>query len=334
MIDHLSKVTIEQIDDAFSTALSVLKLASSAGLPWLGLIYKLEALTWRDYTAGKYIFFFEKEWLSWERYSEEFAAIGHRIGSQRQIEDKVLFRIKLETSQLGSFQLSDELSFSTAHHYSNHLLKLATGNHRVLNDLWDDCVHSLAVADLSARKMMISTLYEMVGCVWSGAVSWADWDPTKNDYSDGRWRFKLTTGEHDSYLRGNEHLTCRTRVEDEWALARHGVATQQPLDGPVNRADSTRAHSINLLPSWHKDVGELRYNGQVIRVFRVKAAKRIVPVLDLFESNGWPLRLTLSGDEYSREEISDVRKQLNKNNSVIEFSRDGYGTGLIWKVIE
>jgi hypothetical protein len=62
--------------------------------------------------------------------------------------------------------------------------------------------------------------------------------------------------------------------------------------------------------------GELRLDGEVIRIIDTDKAKSIVPTLDEFESRGWPLSVPYKGPIHR---ITDVVKSLNDKQSGVMF---------------
>lgn len=81
---------------------------------------------------------------------------------------------------------------------------------------------------------------------------------------------------------------------------------------------------------WHKSLGELRRNGEVVRKVRsVKVAKNVVIILDVFQEEKWPRRVDspFTTDEKRREAVSS----LNEGLSQLVFEADG-NDSIRWRI--
>lgn len=89
-----------------------------------------------------------------------------------------------------------------------------------------------------------------------------------------------------------------------------------------------------LKPRWEKErdglwVGELRVGDRVQRRVR-HLAKNIIPILDAFEEEGWPVSVLdpLSGDDPQRRH--ETIRSLNEGLTRIRFHGDGTNEGIKW----
>lgn len=151
----------------------------------------------------------------------------------------------------------------------------------------------------------------------------------------------------------------RKRLGDrfEKAYQRHGGTIGiwlQLRKGTPQRAIVDVAHALNLLSDsdwrwllrelgepeaplegieWRKELGELRWNGEVIRKVAVGRAKNVVAILDAFHESGWPERMDDPIPNGDDQRLRDSVKVLNRRLHKIRFYADGTGTGLYWKVL-
>ena len=92
------------------------------------------------------------------------------------------------------------------------------------------------------------------------------------------------------------------------------------------------------LPDWNKSLGELRFDGQLIkRVRQLKVATNVIQILDVFQEEGWPSHVedplspikTLRQNQTQR--LQEAVKSLNQGLKVIRFRTDGTGEGVVWE---
>lgn len=95
----------------------------------------------------------------------------------------------------------------------------------------------------------------------------------------------------------------------------------------------TRRHRA-VTPSWRKQLGELRYRGEVIREVKAGAAN-VRCILDAFETDGWPDEIY---DPFPPRETSASRRRavetLNRNLRLVRFYSTGNGTRIGWKALD
>jgi hypothetical protein len=120
-------------------------------------------------------------------------------------------------------------------------------------------------------------------------------------------------------------------VEIAYALDRLDAATADELL-PALGVDRAPAS----IPRWLKEKGELWFDGRIVRRIRnVARAKKVVAVLDAFESDGWPVRIddpvTAGGDSSRRRRTIE---SLNKELEAIRFSCGGDGRSFEWKTLQ
>lgn len=84
-------------------------------------------------------------------------------------------------------------------------------------------------------------------------------------------------------------------------------------------------------PEWNDDTSTIRLGNQSAKVR--PTAKNLVPILRVFEEEGWPARID---DPLPKgpngERLRNSIKQLNKTVGFIRFTADGKGEGILWTV--
>ncbi|MFO0806250.1 MAG: hypothetical protein U0791_24365 [Gemmataceae bacterium] len=109
---------------------------------------------------------------------------------------------------------------------------------------------------------------------------------------------------------------ARRKWEERRALAALGLPTR-----PRHRG-----------PEWDAEERTLSHNGVVLRRWSRSAPKQFA-ILDAFEAAGWPARVAIEGECSSS--LGDTVMHLNENLAgVIQFGRDGSGTGVSWRYVE
>ncbi|MEQ8212259.1 MAG: hypothetical protein RH917_20840 [Lacipirellulaceae bacterium] len=86
------------------------------------------------------------------------------------------------------------------------------------------------------------------------------------------------------------------------------------------------------LPMWDSATGELTYEGKLAKEVQTNASQQR-KILDLFEKQGWPSRLSLD-DVFDDEQVRRHAKRLKKNCSLITFTSSSSkeaGTGICWQ---
>jgi hypothetical protein len=90
------------------------------------------------------------------------------------------------------------------------------------------------------------------------------------------------------------------------------------------------------LPKWDRDRRQLRFDGQVVKEFKLPSANQET-VLVAFEEEGWPARiddpLIPSPNLDPRRRLHDTIKALNRNQkrTLLRFMGDGSGEGIRWE---
>lgn len=100
---------------------------------------------------------------------------------------------------------------------------------------------------------------------------------------------------------------------------------QNELVDAINQLGGDQAEP----PTWKPDTGKLIYRGKTVRTVRAIAG-RVRPILDAFQSAGWPNRIPAPPgieDQTLREAI----KVLNTRLKDIRFRADGSTGGVIWE---
>jgi hypothetical protein len=112
-------------------------------------------------------------------------------------------------------------------------------------------------------------------------------------------------------------------------------------DEPRGRATARISSAINGVravsaPNWDADRRMLRFDGQVVKHFKLHAANQEA-VLSAFQEENWPARID---DPLAPIETLDIKRRLNEtikslnrsqHNRLISFRGDGTGEGIIWE---
>lgn len=110
------------------------------------------------------------------------------------------------------------------------------------------------------------------------------------------------------------------------------VASLPPEDQAAADLAAIRARR-EVVPSWHKGLGELRYRGEVIREVKLEA-ENLRTILDAFETDGWPEQIY---DPFPPDDASDRRRRavatLNAGLRGIRFVSTGNGRKIAWKPV-
>jgi hypothetical protein len=94
-----------------------------------------------------------------------------------------------------------------------------------------------------------------------------------------------------------------------------------------------------IVPHWDCDLREIRYDGQLVKQFKLPSPNQEA-ILMTFEEEQWPPRIddplphTASCDPKQR--LHDTIRSLNRNqkNRLLRFKGDGTGEGVLWEVVQ
>ena len=162
--------------------------------------------------------------------------------------------------------------------------------------------------------------------LWERVLTTAQRKRLGNDLEAAYYRFGGTIGIW-KYLRGGHPL--RAMVDAALALNLLTPTDSRWLVQELGESHRSVGSPVEL--EWHKDLGELRLNGKVIRRVRIKAAKNLVIILDGFQECGWPEQMQDSVPRSSHTScLRDDVKTLNKQLKKIRFYSDGTGEGIRW----
>ncbi len=123
------------------------------------------------------------------------------------------------------------------------------------------------------------------------------------------------------------------QVAEELAAAHGDDFLVLPINEPVSST------LVELLPTWDDQRNELRLGSVLVKRFKWRAANQEV-VLAAFQEDGWPARiddpLSPVPETDPKRRLSDTIKCLNRKqqNSVLRFSGDGTGEGVLWNVVQ
>ena len=165
-----------------------------------------------------------------------------------------------------------------------------------------------------------------------------------------------STGEHDATFLADASIapptawydTCfsapsQSRTPSPPSRAHPSTPTSQAgaRRGRVNTINEPPAHNAPppLKPVWDTSHRELRYNGRLVKRFRVPAHNQIA-ILDAFQEDGWP---EFIDDPIPPEHGIDPKqrlnvtiKSLNRNqfDALIRFHGNGNGLQVYWEAAE
>lgn len=121
----------------------------------------------------------------------------------------------------------------------------------------------------------------------------------------------------------SQHEKEILEIKRELDVVRSEVAARGPMT-PSRRA-----------PTWDIQLRELRYEGKIVKRFRV-AAQNQEMVLSAFEEDGWPAYiddpLPPTGDRLPQVRLQQTIQQLNRHQitPIIHFRGNGRGDGIMW----
>jgi hypothetical protein len=150
-------------------------------------------------------------------------------------------------------------------------------------------------------------------------------------------KFFLTFGGEavaDAYAWMSHNPYFANMVATGYALAARGQVMHAHL---LRKLQDDLVRAINQLggdhierPTWNADTGKLTYRGKTVRTVRA-LADRIRPILDCFQSSGWPDRIAAPPAIDDDQILRDAIKVLNDRLKDIRFRADGTGAGVIWE---
>jgi hypothetical protein len=91
-----------------------------------------------------------------------------------------------------------------------------------------------------------------------------------------------------------------------------------------------------ILPVWNCDLREVRYNGLLVKQFKLPSPNQEA-ILMTFEEEKWPIRiddpLPCNGNCDPKQRLHDTIRSLNRNqkNKLLRFKGDGTGEGILWE---
>jgi hypothetical protein len=96
----------------------------------------------------------------------------------------------------------------------------------------------------------------------------------------------------------------------------------------VRRMGDRSTGTSEVKPSWNRDVGQLFFQGEVIKRVVVGKATRIVAVLDEFQRHNWRSRID-DPIHLGSQALHDTIDSLNQRLGAIHFRSDGTGKGIV-----
>jgi hypothetical protein len=123
-------------------------------------------------------------------------------------------------------------------------------------------------------------------------------------------------------------IARRLREQMELRVERKAPEPSRHLNGNVGAG----------LPSWDRDLQELRLNGSIVKQFKLPAPNQET-VLAAFQEDGWPPRvddpLPPHVNQDPKRRLHDTINCLNRNQKhrLIRFFGDGSGQGIRWELV-
>ena len=128
-----------------------------------------------------------------------------------------------------------------------------------------------------------------------------------------------------------ENLFPFDRV-DQWERQTKSLfETAKKFEGYILSLRPDRVTSLRL-PSWNKELSELKIGDEVVRRVR-PTAKNLVLILDVFQEDNWRIRVEspFPPDEDGKQKRREAIRELNKRLEQIQFESDGSGEAIVWK---
>ena len=124
-----------------------------------------------------------------------------------------------------------------------------------------------------------------------------------------------------------------------FVLTAAGVKLAQSIETVPAHQQNGRPYDRRNFPEWDCDRRELRFQGQVIKRFKLPSANQET-ILMAFQEEGWPARIhdplppTPQCDPKQR--LRDSIKSLNRchKKPLLRFTGDGTGEGILWEPIQ
>lgn len=93
-----------------------------------------------------------------------------------------------------------------------------------------------------------------------------------------------------------------------------------------------------IRPHWDCDSRELRFNGEIVKQFKVPSPNQEIVIMS-FEEEQWPTciddPLPYRADRDPKQRLHDTIRSLNRNqkNRMLRFKGNGTGQGIIWEPV-
>jgi hypothetical protein len=143
--------------------------------------------------------------------------------------------------------------------------------------------------------------------------------------------------------------TCLVLSADGAAALRNALGQQSGQIAPQDYPDRTeptqpiveppQQAAPRLTPEWDDTRRELRYDGQVIKRYRVPAQNQAL-ILAAFQEEGWPEfiddPLPPEGEQDPKQRLQATVKSLNRNQLVplVRFHGNGNGLRVYWDIVQ
>lgn len=208
---------------------------------------------------------------------------------------------------------------------------------------------------MHASLALLSGAYQCAGDlqqdVWDFAVELDCFRAVGGTHSDVRWLIAKGFVEHafEMTLPGEENRTfrrigklmltdrtCLVLTEAGAEFASRVCREMNQSAQPMNHANKTQPGLITP-PTWDPDRHELRWNGHLVKCYRVHAPNQET-ILAVFEEENWPPRiddpLPPHPEQNPKRRLHDTINSLNRRQKfpVLHFMGDGSGQGVRWEV--
>lgn len=156
----------------------------------------------------------------------------------------------------------------------------------------------------------------------------------------GRRRFSvdagLTFGKRSCFVITDEGLEFADSLSPMSAAA--GDMKLLTQHDEVRTPEETVLPATPARPQWDCDSRELRYQGRLIKQFKVPSPNQEIVIM-AFEEESWPTCITdplpPRGDCDPKQRLHDTIRSLNRNqkNRLLRFKGNGTGQGVLWEPI-
>lgn len=130
-------------------------------------------------------------------------------------------------------------------------------------------------------------------------------------------------------------LTSKGLAFSEQLVSGSCTQSHSPSVSGLNTAAPSQSHGC---PFWDADRQELRYQGKLVKRFRLPCPNQAA-VLSAFEEEHWPARiddpLSPKAEQDPKRRLNDTIRNLNRAQQypLLRFVGDGTGQGVLWDLM-